>query len=123
MKKSLLIFFLIFGFLYPAPGQERQEIDDLNADAEAFINTNVDSAILIAKKAFEFSEDLKYPQGKTEALSHIGFSYYIKGEYEQAKEFCKEGIRIGEENQVKSGELPRFRHHSEVSVVFFHDVL
>ena len=52
MKKSILIFFLIFGLLNQAPGQYKQDIDELNAKAEEFINTNVDSAIIIAKKAF-----------------------------------------------------------------------
>ena len=103
MHKAILIILTFFGIIHSALCQSTFEIDELNRRAEVHVNQNVDSAIALADQALELSVQIDYYRGESVALSHLGFSYYIRGEYDKAVEYSTRGIDIGEKHNVRDG--------------------
>lgn len=101
MKKGFKAFLISIWIVSTAVGQSIQMIDDLNTKAEAQLNNNLDSAIELAKKAIELSKVKGYSIGISNGLGTLGFSSYVKGDYEVAKLYCEESIEIGQTNGLE----------------------
>jgi signal transduction histidine kinase len=101
MKKGFTVFFISIWIASMAFGQSIQIIDDLNIKAETHLNNNLDTAIVLAKKAIELSKEKGYSIGISQGLGILGFSCYVKGDYENAKSYCEESIAIGQENSIE----------------------
>ena len=90
------------------PLQGQQPLDTARIQAllrksESLQNTNPDSAIIVARKAIELSDDVSFEIGKAKGFNIIGGVYYYQSEFEKANEnfnlalkvFEKEGDTIG----------------------------
>lgn len=89
----LVLYFLLHNV---ALASNPEIINALNQKAEKLLNFQTDSAIAIARQALEWSENIGYEKGKSEALSKMCFAYYIKGEYDLAIDCCTQSIEIAE---------------------------
>jgi signal transduction histidine kinase len=101
MKKVFFLSLISNWLLSIALGQSIPAIDELNLKAESSLNSNIDSAIALAQRAIELSKESKYQTGISQGLGIQGFSFYIKGDYENARAYCEESINIGLNNGIE----------------------
>lgn len=82
---------------------DKPYIDLLNQLAELYYNLNPDSTFLLGMKSLEASEKAGYQDGIVDAYRNIGAFHNIRGEYEQAMSYFKEGLSLANENQYLKG--------------------
>ncbi|MDC8002106.1 histidine kinase dimerization/phosphoacceptor domain -containing protein [Aequorivita todarodis] len=93
-KKSLLL-------AIEATSNTSEKVQHYTDLAWEYINTQNDSALIYANKAFKLSKEKKYPLGQAIALETKGFYHEIvDGNYEKASKFYFEGIAICEEYKL-----------------------
>jgi len=78
-------------------------IDQLNRLGELYYNRNPDSTFLLAMKSLKASEEINYARGMVDAYRNIGAYHNIKGEYNQAMRFFREGLSIAGKEQYWLG--------------------
>lgn len=107
---SSLLFFLILLNVYTTTGSdqkidsvravcagltdEKELADSYNRLASLYVNTNSDSSLFYAQKAFDLASKVKYDQGKGEALFQISYCYDQSGEWETAIKNLEQAITI-----------------------------
>jgi signal transduction histidine kinase len=109
MKNGSLIFLISLWVFSTAAGQSFRLIDDLNQQAEAQVNGNTDSANALATKAIKLSKAEGYNIGLAQGLSILGYSSYIKGDYEKAKLYSEQSIEIGQESGLREETVLAFQ--------------
>ena len=67
-------------------------VDIINEIAEQFVLINSDSADVLAKEAYEESDQLSYNRGLGKALEIRGKVQHDYGNYEKAEEFFKQSL-------------------------------
>ncbi|NHE55907.1 tetratricopeptide repeat protein [Cyclobacterium sp. GBPx2] len=82
---------------------DKPYIDLLNRLGELYYNLNPDSTFLLGMKSLEASEKTGYQDGIVDAYRNIGAFHNIRGEYEQAMSYFKEGLSLAKENQYLKG--------------------
>lgn len=78
-------------------------IDQLNQLGEIYYNINPDSTFLLAMKSLKASEEIDYTKGRVDAYRNIGAYHNVKGQYEQAMSFFKEGLSIAKKDNYWLG--------------------
>ncbi len=66
----------------------------------AYIEINSDSAIAIARKAVDLSQQINFPRGEVRALTSQGIGLDAKGDLPEALKLYFQGLSIAEENEL-----------------------
>ena len=82
---------------------DKPYIDLINHLGELYYNLDPDSTFLLGMKSLEASEKVGYMEGVVDAYRNIGAYHNLRGEYEQAMGFFREGLSISEKNQYWKG--------------------
>lgn len=77
---------------YQSAKQDSNKIFTLLEIASAYVKTNPDTCISIAKATLTQSQQIKLQQGETNSLNLIGFGYYRKNNYTLALEYYKKAL-------------------------------
>ncbi|MGD8781060.1 MAG: histidine kinase [Ignavibacteria bacterium] len=100
-----LLFYLIL--TCAVHGQNsKKEIDSINAISSEFINSNLDSSLIIFTGNLKKAESIDYKYGEAEALNKLSFINYLKGNLDESTENILKAINIYEE--LKSYEKLSF---------------
>ncbi len=89
-------------------------IQRLNYIAFAFLKSNPDVGRVIAGKSMEFSRAINYSRGFTRALSIVGSSYWVTGNYESALNYYHLAAREAEKIKDSAGLAEAYHNMGEV---------
>ncbi len=79
------------------PTHDTAYVNSLIKETKAIISENQDSAISLATKARDLSEELNFLPGKANAIKYLGNAYFYKSDYITTLEHWNESLKVFEE--------------------------
>ncbi len=74
----------------------KEKIDLLNELSYLHWKKSADKGIQYGKQSLQLSNEYDYPKGEANAYINVGLSYWTKGHYDIAVEYCFKALELGE---------------------------
>lgn len=75
----------------------KQQVHALNNLSRAYWNINFDSSLVYAKKALNYSKDIRFDQGISDAYNRIGNVWYFRAKHDSALHYYQKALTLRKE--------------------------